>query len=80
MTAVEQSKLQAMIDVGLQVEVDEKMDSVKLNSAPETVSARIIARVKLFDTGILRPYTWRVVTVVQQRIKRGRTVTGEDIL
>jgi len=39
MTAEEQSKLQAVIDVALQVEVDEKMDSVKLNSAPETVSA-----------------------------------------
>lgn len=37
MAAEQQCKLQAVIDIAPQIEVDEKMDIVKLNCAPETV-------------------------------------------
>jgi len=46
----------------------------------QDLSIQRIARVKLFATGTLRPDIWRVVTVVQQRIKPARTVAGEDTL
>ncbi|KAF6033178.1 hypothetical protein EB796_008515 [Bugula neritina] len=94
MAAEQQSKLQAVIDVALQVEVDEKMDSVKLNSAPETVSAVRNGRV---NSGARPKHTesnsksqaicyrcsrtghLALVTVVQLRIKLARTVAREDI-